>query len=210
MSEGRSIISLVAERQEPNQFRKKNWSGSFEAYLDYVRSDPKITRNAFERVYDMIMSYGTEVVEKYREKHVRYRFFSDPDQGGQDAVFGLDDTLAALVNAFKSRRRLRHRKARFAFAWAGRQQQEHHCPADQERPRAIFGPRQRHLFTLGWVDLADSNNVHWCPMHEEPLHLFRIDSATTLAKLNSGLRRSFQVRINGELCPFCRYIYSER
>jgi len=102
MSEGRSIISLVAERQDLNQFRKKNWSGTFEAYLDYVRNDPKITRNAFERVYDMIMSYGTEVVEKYREKHVRYRFFGDPDQAGQDAVFGLDDTLAALVNAFKS------------------------------------------------------------------------------------------------------------
>ena len=31
------------------------------------------------------------------------------------------------------------------------------------------------LYTLGWVDENDPNNVdaiHWCPMNEEPLHLF--------------------------------------
>ena len=31
------------------------------------------------------------------------------------------------------------------------------------------------LYTLGWVDDNDPNNndaIHWCPMNEEPLHLF--------------------------------------
>ena len=82
MSNGSSIISLIAERQDLEQFRKKTWSGTFEEYLDLVRNDPKVVRNAFERVYDMILSYGTETYEVNREKHVRYRFFDDPDHGG--------------------------------------------------------------------------------------------------------------------------------
>ena len=53
MASGRELISLVAERQDLDQFRRKNWEGSFEEYLDVVRADPKVTRNAFERVYDM-------------------------------------------------------------------------------------------------------------------------------------------------------------
>ena len=102
MNNGREIISLVAQRQDLDQFRRKNWEGTFEEYLDLVRAEPRVTRNAFERVYDMILSYGTETYEEFREKRVRYRFFSDPDDHGRDAVFGLDGPLWMLVNAFKS------------------------------------------------------------------------------------------------------------
>ena len=61
-----------------------------------------MTRNAFERVYDMILSYGTDSFEEGRESATRYHFFQDPDGAGADAVFGLDGQLAVLVNAFKS------------------------------------------------------------------------------------------------------------
>ena len=37
MTSGRSIIEIIAERQDLDQFRKKNWEGSFEEYLDLVR-----------------------------------------------------------------------------------------------------------------------------------------------------------------------------
>src|SRR5688572_28664783 len=102
MIDGRGIISLVAERQDLDQFRKKHWEGGFEDYLELVRSVPGITRNAFERVYDMVLSYGVETYEQNRERRVHYKFFDDPDHGGEDGVFGLDESLAALVNAFKS------------------------------------------------------------------------------------------------------------
>lgn len=68
MFDGRTIISLVAERQDLDQFRKKNWTGSFEEYLDLIRQHPEITRNAFQRVYDMVMSYGTTVHEEFTAK----------------------------------------------------------------------------------------------------------------------------------------------
>src|SRR5438309_11911458 len=102
MGDGREIISLVAQRQDLDQFRKKNWEGTFAEYLDLVREHPEATRNAFERTYDMILSYGTDTYEEHRDKRIRYRFFSDPDGGGKDAVFGLDGPLWTLVNAFKS------------------------------------------------------------------------------------------------------------
>jgi serine protein kinase len=66
MSSGHGVISLISERQDIGQFRKKHWSGSFEEYLDVVAADPRVVRNAFERVYDMVMSYGTETYEVAR------------------------------------------------------------------------------------------------------------------------------------------------
>lgn len=213
MSDGRSIITLVAQRQDLEQFRKKNWEGSFEQYLDVVRSDPKVTRNAFERVYDMIMSYGTESYEQAREKRVRYRFFQDPDQNGQDGVFGLDDSLAALVNAFKSASQGYGIEKRVLLL---------HGPVGSSKStiaRLLKKGLERYsntdqgaLFTIGWVDLANSQNVHWCPMHEEPMHVIpRRFRGDVLAQLNAGrAAHDYQVKIEGELCPFCRYVYSER
>jgi serine protein kinase len=213
MSSGSSIISLIAQRQDLDQFRKKTWIGSFEAYLDVVRSDPHVVRNAFERVYDMILSYGTDVYEVNREKHVRYRFFDDPDHNGEDAVFGLEDSLAALVNALKSAAKGYGIEKRVLLL---------HGPVGSSKStlaRLLKRGLERYtagdagaLYTLGWVDLADPEVMHWCPMHEEPLHLvpdrFRGD---VTGHLNEGRKEDdSRVRIVGELCPFCRYIYSER
>src|SRR6476660_10375653 len=103
MSQGREIISLVGQRQDLEQFRKKNWVGTFEEYLDLVRQKPEVTRNAFERVYDMIMAAGTTVYEESRGvRRVHFKFFDDPENEGRDAVFGLDEPLEHLVNALKS------------------------------------------------------------------------------------------------------------
>jgi serine protein kinase len=213
MTEGRAIISMVAERQDLDQFRKKNWEGSFEEYLDLVQADPKVTRNAFERVYDMIMSYGVDTYEESREKKVRYRFFDDPDDNGQDAVFGLDAPLRALVNAFKSAAKGYGIEKRVLLL---------HGPVGSSKStiaRMLKKGLERYssrdegaLYTIGWVDVHDPNQVHWCPMHEEPLHLIpnRFRKEVT-DRLNAGRSADdYQVRITGELCPFCRYIYTER
>ena len=76
--------------------------GTFRNYLDLVQQNPRITRNAYQRLYDMIVSYGTDQYEVGREKRTHYRFFDDPNSGGSDAVFGLERALGDLVNAFKS------------------------------------------------------------------------------------------------------------
>jgi serine protein kinase len=213
MSGGREIVALVGQRQDLDQFRRKNWQGNFEQYLDLVHQDPRVTRNAFQRVYDMILSYGFETYEELREKRVRYRFFSDPDDDGRDAVFGLDSPLQSLVNAFKSAAQGYGIEKRVLLL---------HGPVGSSKStiaRLLKKGMEKYsqtdagaLYTLGWADLSDPTIVHWCPMHEEPLHLlperFREDVS---AKLNANRGQDeHKVRITGELCPFCRYVYAER
>jgi len=43
-----------------------------------VTQDARVTRNAFQRVYDMILSYGTDTYEVAREKRLHYKFFPIP------------------------------------------------------------------------------------------------------------------------------------
>ena len=65
--------------------------GTFAEYLDIVREHPEVTRTAYQRLYDMILSYGVDVTESSREKQTHYRFFNDPDNDGRDAVFEVLD-----------------------------------------------------------------------------------------------------------------------
>jgi serine protein kinase len=50
----------------------------------------------------MIVSHGCEERIIHREKITRYHFFDDPIGGGQDAVVGLEKTLASLVQILES------------------------------------------------------------------------------------------------------------
>jgi serine protein kinase len=213
MTKGSEIISLVSERQDREQFRRKNWVGTFEQYLDIVRDHPEVTRTAYQRLYDMILSYGVESVERNREKEYRYRFFDDPDNEGRDAVFGLNSALHNLVNALKS--------AAFEYGIEKRVLLLHGPVGSSKSTivRLLKQGLQKYtatdtgaLYTLGWVDDNDPDEVHWCPMNEEPLHLiperFREDVA---AKLNVGRgENDFKVRIRGELDPYCRFIYHQK
>jgi serine protein kinase len=213
MAHGREIVQLVAERQDLDQFRKKNWEGSFEEYLDIVRENPKVTRNAFERVYDMIVSYGVDDHGSPREKHFTYPFFSDPDGNGRDAVYGLEDACHALVNAFMSAAKGYGIEKRVLLM---------HGPVGSSKStiaRLIKRGLERYsstdagaLYTIGWRSMDGDGEVDWCPMHEEPLHMiptrFRPDA---LSRLNDGRGpEDYQVKIVGSLCPFCRYHYAER
>ena len=87
---GASLLELVAERQDQKQFQKLNWSGSFQDYLDIVAQTPDVTRNAFQRIYDMIMGYDTEEFEDAKKRLIRYKFFSDTSFDMEDAIFGLE------------------------------------------------------------------------------------------------------------------------
>src|SRR5262245_16209120 len=211
MSDGREIIALVAQRQDCDQFRRKNWVGTFAEYLDIVRERPEVTRTAYQRIYDMILSYGVDVTEVGREKKIHYRFFDDPDNDGRDAVFGLDLPLHHLVNAVKSGGAGYGIERRVLLL---------HGPVGSSKStiaRLLKKGLERYsstdggaLYTLGWVDDKDPSNneaIHWCPMNEEPLHLiperFRLDVE---AQLNAG-RKSEEdgIRITGELDPFCSF-----
>jgi serine protein kinase len=217
MANGSEIIRLVSDRQDRDQFRRKNWVGTFEEYLDIVHAHPEVTRTAYQRLYDMILSYGVEKVRVGRESVTHYNFFDDPDGGGKDAVFGLGGTLSQLVNALKSAAKGYGIERRVLLL---------HGPVGSSKStiaRLLKKGLERYsttdagaLYTLGWADEKEPENaelIHWCPMNEEPLHLipqrFRADVE---ARLNEGRAGDddHRVRIEGELDPFCRFIYQQR
>ncbi|MFO0887688.1 MAG: hypothetical protein U0790_00930 [Isosphaeraceae bacterium] len=102
MSHGTDLIARIANSQNLVEYQKKHWTGSFAEYLDIIRREPQVTRTSYQRVYDMILAYGTEEITVNKEKMTRYKFFDDTDNDGQDAVFGIEKTLMNLVNVLKS------------------------------------------------------------------------------------------------------------
>jgi len=215
MSTGSDLISLIASRQNQADYQKKHWHGSFAEYIDIVRRDPRVTRTAYQRLYDMILSYGTDDVVVNKEKHVRYKFFEDPDNGGQDAIFGLERTLSSLVNILKSAAHRYGTERRVLLL---------HGPVGSSKStiarllkkglEAYSKTDHGALYTFGWREegLDGSETYVDCPMHEEALHLIPFEHrAAVLETLSESVETGeFQITIEGDLCPYCRQMFNER
>ncbi|MBW3539412.1 MAG: serine protein kinase, partial [Planctomycetes bacterium] len=216
MGAGRAVLERISQRQSPEAYRHEHWQGSFDEYLDTVKDDPKVTRTAYQRLYDMLLSYGTYKIEGDGKKEalVRYRFFDDPDNDGRDAIFGLSRPLIELVNVFKSAA-LKYGSERRVLLL--------HGPVGSSKStiaRLLKRGLERYsrrddgaIYSYGWKH--EDGSITWCPMHEEPLHLVpeaHRDEVT--AFLNEGREAEsdsvYHVEIHGELCPLCRFMYQER
>ena len=208
-AEGKApILERVLAAHDVEQFREQNWTGSFEDYLHLVKERPEVTRTAFERLYDMILSYGaTEYVDN-KKKVVHYHFFDDPDHGGRDAVYGLDIALVKLVNIFKSAARRYGTEKRVILL---------HGPVGSAKSTIVrllkrgmedYSRKQEGaVYSFGWArDPERPDEFVPCPMHEEPLHVVPEEMrAPLLAELNAGRGPAERkIDIEGELCPFCR------
>src|SRR6516225_2246215 len=186
MSIGRTIISTIRQNQNLSDYRKKHWEGSLDEFLDIVRENPRVTRTAYQRLYDMILSYGTEEVYESKDKLIRYRFFNDWAKTHGDAVYGLDRTLMNLANTFKSAAKGYGTERRVLLL---------HGPVGSSKStiaRLLKKGLEDYsksddgmIFSFSWK--GHDNNWQKCPMHEEPLHLIPQDMrAVVLEKLNEG------------------------
>jgi serine protein kinase len=215
MSTGSDLINLIASRQNLDDYQKKHWTGLFTDYLDAVRADPRITRTAYQRLYDMIVGHGTEEIVVNKEKVIRYKFFDDPENNGQDAIFGLERTLTIFVNILKSAASGYGTERRVLLL---------HGPVGSSKStlaRLLKKGMERYsrtdegkLFSFGWKEpSADGHEtIAECPMNEDPLHLISHEHREAVtAALNSGRGpTAFLVTIEGDLCPFCRQMFNER
>ena len=98
----KTLLQNLAQHNDVKEFREISWQGSFEDYLNIVVEEPKVLRNAWQRLFDMITSQGMEEYVDNKKKIVRYHFFKDEPNGGADAVFGLEIPLMKLVDVFKA------------------------------------------------------------------------------------------------------------
>ena len=77
MSFGESIIARAREALDLETYRQQHWKGTFAEYLELVKKNPRVTRTAFERIYDMILDAGTREYIDNKNKIVHYNIFSD-------------------------------------------------------------------------------------------------------------------------------------
>lgn len=210
------IHQFINRHYRVEEFTHLNWVGGFQQYLDLVTENPKITRNAFQRVHDMIMSFGITKYTEYKKDIIRYTFFDDPIGNGKDAVFGIDVHLMKLVNFFRSassgfgtekRILLLHGpvgSAKSSIARLIKKGLEHYSRTDEGA-----------LYTYEWVDESGSEILggqksFYSPMHEEPLKLLPTEVRKSfLEEINKGLKGDTKIQIKGDLNPACRYIMKQ-
>jgi len=209
------MTERIAAMQDYKLYRELNWEGSFEDYLQIVRERPQVTRNAYQRAYDMIISYGTEEYIDNKKKLIRYNFFKDEIGGGQNAIFGLDIPLMRLVHVLKAASEGYGPEKRVILL---------HGPVGSSKStiarllkqglEAYSRTPDGALYTFTWVNLGGmglstlETERFPSPMNEEPLRLIPMewrDKAVAELALSND---QFKVRVDGDLDPASRYIFN--
>ncbi|WP_409478962.1 PrkA family serine protein kinase [Pseudobdellovibrio sp. HCB154] len=218
MSSSINLRSIVEKHQQgSNKKTAMHWTGTFNEYLELVKKNPKLARNSYQRMYDMIMEAGTEEYVDFKKHVIRYKFFDDKQNNGKDAIFGLDVQLMKFVNILKAaslgygtekRVILLHGPVGSAKSSICRVLKK----GLEDYSRTDTGA----LFTFEWV-IEDSKIQHLLgkdvktfhsPMNEEPLWLIPDDMRQAVAdEINRSQDGDYRVKITGELCPPSRFIF---
>jgi len=209
MSLGTDLIARIQSEQDLAEFQDLHWTGTFAEYLDRVRENPRITRNAFQRLYDMILSHGSEEYVEFKKRITRYQLFDDPIDSGKDAIFGIDVHLQKLVQVLKAAAMGYGPEKRVILL---------HGPVGSAKSTIVrlLKKGAEHysrtpdgaLYTFSWKD--DSVEGGWIddPVHDDPLKLVPDEMrASIAADLSSD---DFSVRIKGELSPLSRFMYKRK
>jgi serine protein kinase len=178
--------------QEDRSSREKhNWRGKFVDYLELVKKDPDLAKLAHARLHDVILGAGVSDIHEqddpnskriFKDESLKvYRFFSED-------FFGIEKVIAKIARYFHSAA-LKGEESRQVLYLMG--------PVGSGKS-SLVEKLQRGLEESGSFYAIEN-----CPMSEEPLHL-----------LPRHLRKEFEkmlgVRIEGDLCPVCRFRLKEQ
>src|SRR5262252_6896533 len=211
-----ALIAKVAALQNLKEYAELNWSGTFEDYLAIVRKNPSVTRSAFQRVYDMILSYGQEEYIDNKKRIIRYNFFKDEQHGGRDAIYGLDIPLMRLVSVLHSAAQNYGTERRVILL---------HGPVGSSKStiaRLLKKGIEEYsktpegaAYTFSWIldkkqaDGSLGKEKMKCPMNEEPLNLIPKDWRPRIFAELSPPSSGYTIPEGSELCPACRFIFRE-
>ena len=211
------MIERIAALQDYDHYRDLHWEGSFEEYLAIVRERPLVTRNAFQRLYDMVIGAGQEEYIDNKKRIIRYNFFRDDSGSGRDAVFGLDIQLMRLVTVLKAaaegygpERRviLLHGPVGSSKSTIARLLKRGVEDYSRTPDGAVYTFTWTNLEGTGLVgEKSEAGGTFPCPMHEEPLRIIPQEWRDRAVKeLGLGNERC-AVRVEGDLDPACRFIF---
>jgi serine protein kinase len=213
------LASLIDTALDKRKFHEQHWEGTFWDYLDVLGRNPAVARNAYQRLYDMVMSFGSERYRLFKKDLVRYHFFSDPFDNGQDGIFGLDEQLMQLVDVFRSaaegygtdrRILLLHGPVGSSKSTIARLLKK----GLENYSRADAGAMYSYVWMLdAAAGPTEKTHEFPCPMHEEPLLLIPSEArAAILSKVNEGYSANGgrgKIKLYGEVNPFCRKVIND-
>ncbi len=219
------LADILSSHLDSRTYKEQHWSGSFFEYLDLCERNPAVLRNAYQRLYDAILSQGYEKYRLFKKDVVRYHFFSDPFDHGADAIFGLDFALMQLVDVLRSAAEGYGTDKRILLL---------HGPVGSSKSTIArllkkgiehySATREGELYTFSWLldercDIVPvEGNPHEAqkttefpsPMHEEPLILVpRKARDAIVERLNEHYNPPYhhgKLRVVGEPDPFSRHI----
>jgi len=213
------LTEIVNKSQNADLYKELHWKGSFDDYLNLVKEHPEVTRNAYQRMYDMIVGYGSYNYLDFKKEVTHYKFFDDEKNNGKEAVFGLDISLMKLVNVFKAAAEGYGTEKRVILL---------HGPVGSSKSTIVRAikkgiedyskTKEGSLYTFVWTDkepekhglLGKGVEEMMTPMHEEPLRLLPPEIREKVVdEINRGSKSKFKVKIEGDVCPASRYVFKE-
>jgi serine protein kinase len=161
--------------------RAARWSGTLSEFLEGVfRADPKgIVRSSHQYIWDMLRANGFDEGFSAGSGKFRCQLF-------EDELFGIDDTIARVLDYFK---------AASAGSEVGRRLLLLLGPPSGGKSSMVI-LLKRGLEAYSQTEAGALYGIHGCPVHESPLHLIP-------HTLRPQFRQTYGVDITGELCPYC-------
>jgi serine protein kinase len=176
-----SILKRISDYREKELHFQ--WEGTFADYLQIIKEQPQVAETAHSRVYNMIESHG---IKTNVDGKKTYMFFSEE-------LFGLNHAIERLVEEYfhSAARRLDVRKRILLLMG----------PVSGGKS-TIVALLKKGLEQYSRTDEGALYAIKGCPMQEDPLNLIP-------RELRSDAEKELGVRIEGNLCPSCRFRLKE-
>ena len=173
------IFDKDAERKKGDAKEQKQIS--FREYLELLGEDPLIAQNSPARLREILLSRGVEDIpehERWLGIGRRYPVFSD-------ILFGVEKPISELMDYLGTgAARLSTGKQPVVFVGP---------PASGKSTAASIIKKELEAYRARPVYF-----IKGCPKHEEPLHVLP-------RHLRGDIEEKLGVKIEGDLCPHCRY-----
>jgi len=206
-----------ARADQPNAALEE--SMTLQEYLNMVLADPSVCRRAHTRLFDMIMSHGTETFTEFGRKHTRFLFFSDPFDG-RDALYGADIDLervmvklrsAATGGAASKRILLLHGpvgSAKSTIARLFKKGLAAYSRTDAGRAYTFKWKRTKHLTAAAYDGIFGKGVQELpAPMFHDPFSLIDEDNRKTFATAVEATGNG-KVEFRGDLDPLSQLVYT--
>jgi len=181
------FLKLVQKHKDTKKVEK--FSGSLSEYLAILENSTEISRLAHKRLFESISNRGVTRLSNsdprcnklFGGEELRtYDYF-------QSHFFGMERSLAKIMRFLRSAS-LKGEESRQVLLLLG--------------PVGAGKSALMERIKLALEDTEPMYHIEGCPVHEEPLHLIP-------RSLREEFQKIYGVRIEGDLCPVCRFKLKE-